>query len=160
MKTKQGILVIGLVAVQLLVLVSTSAYGQGRGRGRAMRGTFHMLSPRLAEAVGVTEEQQNQIQAIRETYRESFRTRRHQMREIRRDVALKLLSPGTVTVEDLAGQMEKLTALQNERRQAALKVALEIRGVLKEEQIAKAAEIREKVQALRAEIREVWRPNP
>lgn len=161
MKTKRGIVAVGWVGVGFLVLslVSAPAYGQWRGRGHGMRGTFGLLSPRLAKAIELTEEQHKQIQAIRDAHKESLQTLRSQMREVRAEIANKLYGPGVVKEEDLASQIKQLAELREKRRQEGLKVALEVRGVLTEEQLAKAAKLRMRVRALRGEIRGIYLGN-
>lgn len=158
MKTKRGIVAVGWVGVGFLVLslVSAPAYGQWRGRGHGMRGTFGLLSPRLAKAIELTEEQHKQIQAIRDAHKESLQTLRSQMREVRAEIANKLYGPGVVKEEDLASQIKQLAELREKRRQEGLKVALEVRGVLTEEQLAKARDLRQRMGELRSEMRSLY----
>lgn len=160
MKTNRGIVAVGLVGVGFLVLslVSAPAYGRWRGHGlHRMRGTFGLLSPRFFR--DLTAEQQTQIQAIRDAHKETFQTLRSQMREVRAEIADKLYGPGEVTEEVLTSQIKQLSELGEKLRQEGLKVALEVRGVLTEEQLAKAAELRERVRALRGEIRSIFQGN-
>ncbi|MFQ5683882.1 MAG: Spy/CpxP family protein refolding chaperone [Candidatus Binatia bacterium] len=152
MKTKQGLLAAGLVGVGILVLSSLSApaYGQWRGHGHGMRGAFGLLSARYFR--DLTAEQQTQLQGIRDAHAETFRTLRSQMRQLRVEIADKLYSPGVVTGEDLASQMKQLADLREKLRREGLVVALEVRKLLTTEQLTKAAERRERLRALRAEM--------
>lgn len=149
-----GIAVLG-VGIVLLGLVSAPAYGQYH-RGHMGRGAMGLLSPRLLQAVGVTDEQQEQIQEIIDAQRESSRTIRSQYRKIRAEMSNKLFAPGEVTADSFAEQVKQLNTLGDQLVQQRIAVALKIRGLLTPDQLAKAAELRVRLKELRGEMRSLY----
>jgi Spy/CpxP family protein refolding chaperone len=74
-----------------------------------------------------------------------------------KDVADKLFAPGEVQTEDLTTQVQRVAQLREQLMQEGLKVALEVRGILTPEQLAKAADLKERMRALHAEMRGLFK---
>ena len=149
MKSKLTLIGIGLVA---LTLLSATVYGKPGFR----RGGHGMLPHRVLKALDLTAEQQNKVDEIKAAHRQNFRELFSQLRTVRREISDKLFSPGDVTAESLADQVQKVTDLRRQITQAGLKVALEVRALLTSEQLARAVEISERMRELRAEMRGLY----
>ena len=62
--------------------------------------------------------------------------------------------------EDLTGQVQRAAQLREQLMQEGLKVALEVRALLTPDQLAKAAQLKDRVRALRAEMRSLFAEEP
>jgi Spy/CpxP family protein refolding chaperone len=62
-----------------------------------------------------------------------------------------------VQATDLTAQMQRMAQLREQLTEEGLKVALEMRRLLTPEQLAKAAEIKDRMRALHAEMRGLFR---
>ncbi|MBI3079732.1 MAG: hypothetical protein HYY85_22515, partial [Deltaproteobacteria bacterium] len=76
-----------------------------------------------------------------------------QMRAAREELGDRLLTPGGLQAEDVSPQVQRIAQLREQLMQEGLRATLEIRGVLTPEQLAKAAQVKARMQALRAEMR-------
>ena len=130
------------------------AGGPGRGHNpcgrRGLRGLFSVL-----RAIDVTEEQQAQISAIRESSRDSLETIRTNSRTVRQDVRDQLLAPGQLTT-DFATESAQLGDYAQQRISQQLAMLSEVRNVLTDTQLAEAADLIESRQTLCNELREMF----
>jgi hypothetical protein len=78
---------------------------------------------------------------------------------VHEDLASKLLSSGTVTADDLAPSIERLGKLKQQLLQEWMQAALETRAVLTPAQLAKAAEVKQRLDALRGEMQKLLGPS-
>jgi len=155
---KWSIVVVGLVAVSLW---SATVYGQhgfgmgrrGRGPGGMMGGGPGMMLPLMLKGADLTAEQEKQVQEIMAAHRQTFRTLSSQLRAANDEMNNKLFAPGEVKADDLTPLVQKVSQLRQQLMQEGLKVALEVRGVLTPEQLGKAAQVKERMQALHTEMR-------
>jgi Spy/CpxP family protein refolding chaperone len=69
----------------------------------------------------------------------------------------KFFASGEVRAEDLTLQMQRVAQLREQLMQEGLKVALEVRGVLTPEQLAKAGEIKDRMKSLHSEMRSLFK---
>ncbi len=161
MKKKWSLVTVGLVAVSLC---AATVYGQHRFGGMGWKGRKGMMGdgpgmmgdgpgmmlPLLLRGADLTPEQKTQVHHIMDTHRATFGTLFGQLRTAQGEVANKLFTSGELTAKDL----EDLTLQPREQLlQEGLKTALEVRGVLTPEQLAKAAQRKARLQALHAEMR-------
>jgi Spy/CpxP family protein refolding chaperone len=65
----------------------------------------------------------------------------------------RFFTPGTLTVTDLDAQSQNVKQLREQLMTEGLKVGVEIRNVLTPEQLTKAAQIKEKMQAMHEQMR-------
>jgi len=128
------------------------------GTGPA-QGGFHMMLPPLMKGVGLTEAQQTQVKEIVAAHQPQFEKLQSQLRATHEQLAEKLFAPGPVKREDLAPLRQQLGHLRDQLTQEAFQVALDIRGVLTPEQLAKAGQIRKRLNELRAEMRTLLGPD-
>jgi Spy/CpxP family protein refolding chaperone len=112
-----------------------------------------MKLPLLVKAAGLTEAQQAQVRQIVQSHRPQFQGLVSQLRAAHTQLADKLYGPGPVKAEDLAPLTQQIAQLRGQLAQEGLQVALEIRGVLTAEQLAKAGHVRQRFNELRAEMK-------
>ena len=150
---KYSIVVAMLVAVSLW---SAVVYGQPLpgvgGRGR-MGGGPGKLLPLVLKGVDLTSEQQAQVKEIVGAHRTTFRGLVSQLRAAHEELADKLFAPEAVQEADLAPQVQRVVQLRQQLMQEGLKVALEVRGVLTPEQLAKASLLKDRMRSRRTEMR-------
>jgi Spy/CpxP family protein refolding chaperone len=147
MKPRWGIVLMGVVAVGLW-----TATASANGMGPWPRGGRGML-PLLLRGVGLSEAQQAQVRQIVAAHRPQFRALHDQLRVAHGELAEKLYGSAPVAAADLDPLLERLSQLRRQLAQEGLQVALEVRGILTPEQLAKAAQIRQRLNELRAEMR-------
>jgi Spy/CpxP family protein refolding chaperone len=150
---------LGIVALSLW---AATVYGQPR-HGMGMMGPRHlmgdapgMMLPLVLKGIDLTAEQEKHVHDIMKAHRASLRSLFREIQVAHKDVADKLFAPGNVQADDVATQMQRVAQLQERLMQEGLKVALEVRGVLTPEQLAKAAEIKDRMRALHTEMRQLF----
>ena len=155
MKTRWRVVVAGVLAVGLWTAAATGDQPAGMGRyGMGSgHGGFDMKLPLLVQGAGLTEAQQAQVKQIVANHRPQFQGLPSQLRTAHTQLADKLYAPGPVKAEDLAPLTQQITQLRGQLAQEGLQVALEVRGVLTPEQLAKAGQTRKRFNELRAEMR-------
>ena len=160
---KWSIALIGLIAVSLW---SAGVYAQprsgmgGMGPGRMSGDGLSMLLPLVLKGVDLTAAQQTRVHAIMAAHRATFRTLFSEFQAAHEAIADKLFAAGQVHVEDLTGQVQRAAQVREQLMQEGLKVALEVRALLTPDQIAKAAQLKDRVRALRAEMRSLFAEEP
>jgi Spy/CpxP family protein refolding chaperone len=119
-----------------------------------------MLFPMLLRAVDLTPEQKSQVADIMARHRQKLEPLFKQVRSAHDDLAKKLFAPGTVTAANLAPDVEHLGRLKQQLLQDWTQAALETRAVLTPEQLAKAATVKQRLDALHAEMEDLLGPLP
>ncbi len=155
MRPRWGIALLGALTIGLWTATASAQHSRGMhmyGMG-PWQGGFHMGLPLLVKGVGLTETQQAQVKQIVASHRPQFQGLLSQLRTAHEQLAEKLYAPGPVKAEDLAPLKEQIGQLRGQLAQEGLQVALEIRGVLTPEQLAKAGQTRRRFNELRAEMR-------
>lgn len=155
MKSRWGVVLVGVLVLGLWTATASGQHpagmgGYGMGSGQ---GGFGMMLPLLVKGAGLTDAQQAQVKQIVESHRPPFQGLLSQLRTAREQLAEKLYAPGPVKAEDLAPLMQQIGQLRGQLTQEGLQVALEIRGVLTPEQLAKAGQTRRRFNELRVEMR-------
>ena len=151
-----SIVLVGLVALSLW---STVAYGQhrlGMGQRRMMGDDPGMMLPLLLRGIDLTPEQETQVKEVMAAHRATLRTLFGQLRAANEEIASKILTPGDVKEEELTSKVQHAASIRGQIMQEGLKAMLEVRGVLTSEQLAEAAQLKERLQALRAEMRSLF----
>ena len=155
---KESRLVIGLTALASALFagdVSGSPLLGGRGGGGTViedgPGLGRLL-PTLLRALDLTAEQRNRLAAIMARHRANLEPMFKQLRAAHDDLASKVFAPGTVTAADLAPAIERIGGLKQRLLREWTQTALETRAVLTPEQLAKAAQVKQRLDALPAEI--------
>jgi Spy/CpxP family protein refolding chaperone len=160
MTQKSRLVWVGIVALSLW---SAMVYGQSRhemgrlGPDRMLGDAPGMMLPLVLKGVDLTDAQEKQVREIMAAHRATFRTLFSALQGAHKDLADKLFTPGEVQAEDLTAQIQRVTELRERLMQEGLKVALEVRALLTPEQLAKAAELKDRVRALHAEMRGLFK---
>jgi Spy/CpxP family protein refolding chaperone len=152
-------LVIGSIALLLAGgRVDTASAGPlfaGRGYGHGGMGEGPgpgALFPMVLRALDLSDAQKTQVAAIMARHRANVEPLMKQMRAAHDDLAGKLFGPGTVTAKDLAPGIEQIGKLKQQLLQEWTQAALETRGVLTADQLTKAAQVKQRLDALHAEM--------
>ena len=102
----------------------------------------------LLRAVGVTDDQKTQIQAIVAAHRPTLRNLHSQLR-----AANQTLSDALLTASDTTSAVQQINQLRSQLLAETVRMRQEVLGVLSPDQLAKAAQLQEQLRALRAERR-------
>jgi Spy/CpxP family protein refolding chaperone len=154
---------IGVVALSLwaMTVYAHPRGGMGwMGPGRMMGDAPGMMLPLVLKGVDLTDAQEKQVHEIMAAHRATFRTLFSQLQAAHKDVADKLFAPGNVQAADLTPEMQRVAQLRAQLMQEGLQVALAVRAVLTPEQLAKAAEIKDRMRALHTEMRGLFKEQP
>jgi Spy/CpxP family protein refolding chaperone len=153
----------GTLAVGLLVLslMSSPVYGQtGNADAQAMAGfTFGLLSPRLLNALNLTPEQVTKIEVQKQALRDANKAFVTEVSALRKEVADKLFGPNPATEADVARQITKIADSREKILREGFRIALEVRHVLRPDQLAKAATIRQQLLEIQGEVRGLFNEN-
>jgi periplasmic protein CpxP/Spy len=145
-----------LSALTLVFGVSAPAFAQGPGGGP--RGHGHggfATSPFMLRSLGLSDAQKAQVRQIMASHRPKFQALYGQLRDARAQLADTLVAPGTVQAADLTPRAQQISQIREQLSQEALQVALEIRGVLTPDQLAKAAGLHQRLKDLRSQMRQL-----
>lgn len=163
MKTKRIMLGIGTAAAGLLVLklMPSPVYGQPRiAENQAMMvATFGMLSPRLLNALNLTPDQATKIEASKKAFREAQKAYLNELAPIRKEVADRLFGANPATEVDVARQITKIADLREKILREGVRIALDVRQVLRPDQLVKAASIRQHLLEIQDEVRGLFNEN-
>jgi Spy/CpxP family protein refolding chaperone len=149
-----------LAAVILVAVLATgplSGYAQMRhergGGGWSREGG--MALPLLIRAANLTPEQDGKVRAILATHRAVTRNTVEQLRRAQDELADKLLVAGPVQSADLQPLLKQIASLREQLLQDSAQIALEVRAVLTPEQLAKAGQVRARMQQLQSELQQL-----
>ncbi len=151
-----------IVSAALLVaawIVPPAAHAQGPA-GRAWRGGWGsglMLGVPL-RSLNLTPDQQNQVQSILSTYRSSAHPIIQQLRQAQRSLADQLLAAGQLQGADLQPQLQQISQLRTQLLQLSAQAAMDIRNLLTSDQLASAAQTKDKLRDLRSQIYQLLDP--
>jgi Spy/CpxP family protein refolding chaperone len=112
-----------------------------------------MMFPLMLKKLELTTDQDAQVQNIMAAHRDTFKTLFTQLEATHEEMASKFFAPGALSAADLTAQTQGVSQLREQLMNEGLKVALEIRGVLTPDQLAKAAQLKDQMQALHAQMR-------
>ena len=144
--------VLGAIAIVGLVVVGAAHAERPRGfegSGHWGAGGFGVL----LRGAGLTEAQEAQVRQIVANHRAEFQRLGGELRAARAALDAKLYGTDPVAAVDLVPLVEQIGRLRGELTQQSMQVALEIRGILTPEQLARAAQMRQRLAELRTEMR-------
>jgi Spy/CpxP family protein refolding chaperone len=163
MKRKETMARIGAMTVGLLLLsmASLPVYGQSRNADiQAMVVvTFGLLSPRLLGALNLTPDQAAKIEVIKKQFGEAQRAYLREITPLRIEVADKLFGPNAMGEAEVARQITKIADLREKILREGVRLAMEVRQVLRPDQLAKAAAIRQQLLEIQNEVRGLYNEN-
>jgi Spy/CpxP family protein refolding chaperone len=146
-----------LLLAAWLVPTSAGAEGFAHGRGRGGWGWGLMLGVPL-HSLNLTPDQQAEVRSILSTYRTNARPIIQQLRQAQSDLGDKLLGPGEVQTADLQGQLQQISDLRSKLLQLSAQATVDIRNLLKPDQLAAAAQTKAKLKDLRSQMRQLIAP--
>src|SRR5262245_10628730 len=151
MKTCRITLVLGAILTGLLLSLSIASAADAPSdpmiEARTI-ATFGLMSPRLLNALNLTPDQLAKIELSKKAFREAQRAYLNEMRVLRTEVGDKLFGAHRVGESDVAAQVKKMADLRERFVLEGFRIALDVRSVLKPEQLAKAASIRQQLQGI------------
>jgi Spy/CpxP family protein refolding chaperone len=131
-----------------------------KGMGHMMMGdTPSIMVPLVLRHANLTADQQAQVHKIMEADHQNLRALFSQLQTANNELADKLFAPGKVQAADLAPQVQRITQLRQQLMEQGLKTALAIRAVLTPEQLAKVAQLKDRMEKLQAEMRGIFEGN-
>ena len=131
----------------------------GHGHGRMGEGPGPgALLPMMLRALDLSAAQKSQVADIMARHRANVEPLFKRMRAAHDDLAAKLFAPGTVTAKDLAPGIEQIGRLKQQLLQEWTQAALDVRAILTPEQLAKAAQVKQRLDALHAEMESLLGP--
>jgi Spy/CpxP family protein refolding chaperone len=147
-----SVLAAGLLTWGAMVPASEASPGEGWSRGP------HMLAFPL-KGLGLTEAQRAQVRQIFADHRPQLQALAQQLREARQQLAGQMVAP-TVDQAALEPLVQRIAQLREQLGRERLQVALAVRGVLTPEQLARAAQVQQRLGELRSEMRQLLRSQP
>ena len=146
------------LSMVVLMLVALSRWAapvmaQGHFRGHHMMGDGPgMMLPLVLEKLNLTDEQKTQVQGIREAHGQTMQTLFQQLNTVRQGLADKFHASGDLTTADFTSQTQQMSQLRDQIMNEGLKADLEIRGVLTPDQLTQAAQIKDQLQTMQAQM--------
>jgi len=150
-----------LVASTAPVAIAQSPPPGSRGALEGPRGPMGRTDGELwlmIRAANLTTEQQAKVRGILSTHRATTRPLIEQLRQVQQELGDKLLAPGPLQPADLQPLLGRIGQLRDQLAQDGAQAALEVRAVLSPEQLARAAQTKERLTQLREEMRQLVQP--
>lgn len=156
-----------LTAAFLVALTATVSPAQSPPGGPGallggMRGSMGRTDGELwlmIRAANLTPDQQAKVRGILSTHRTTTRPLVEQLRQAQQELGAKLMAPGPLQPADLQPQLGRIGQLRDQLAQDGAQAALEVRAVLTPEQLARAAQTKERLTQLREEMRQLMQPS-
>jgi Spy/CpxP family protein refolding chaperone len=150
--TMRRLLMITILTASLSA-ATVGAQPMGPMRGGAGFGPEPgMMLPMLIRKVGLSDTQRQQVRTILNGHRPRFQTLFPQLRDAQQALESRLVSTDPVKAEDLAPQIQRVADVRKQILQEGVAVAIEVRGILTPEQLARAAEMHTQMGALRDQM--------
>ena len=150
------------VLTSLVVLVGTWAPAHAQSptsmHGPGARGDGGMMLQLLLRSANLTPEQDAKVREILTARRTASRALIDQLRQAQRELADRMFAPGNLQEADLGPQLQRIASLREQLVQDNAKVALEVRAILTPEQLARAAQVKDRMRQLHNEMRQLMQP--
>ena len=147
---------LALTAILVAGAVPAAAQPRHERGGPGWSRDGGMALPLLIRAANLTPEQDAKVRAILANHRTVTRNSVEQLRRAQDDLADKLLAAGPVAAADLEPLLKQIAALREQLLQDSAQIALEVRGVLTAEQLARAGQVRTRMQQLHSELQQLY----
>ena len=147
-------LLVATLTVVVVTLPGHMAFAQGwpGGGGRNSWLEGGPMLPMLIKGGELTDAQRGQVKQIVANHRPQFEGLVKQLRAARETLDTRLFGKDAVTAADVTPTVQQISQLRSQLMQESLLVALEIRNIMTPDQLAKAAQFRERLSALRQEM--------
>jgi periplasmic protein CpxP/Spy len=109
----------------------------------------------ILQGVDLSAEQQAEVKSIMDSHRQVIEPLREQLHVAHQQLMSKLLSSGQVTVSELTPLEQQSGQVEQQIHQEMLKAAVEVRAVLTPDQLAKAAQINQKMDQIHGEMHDL-----
>jgi len=129
------------------------------GRMRVEGPPGFMFPLMTLKKLDLTPTQESRIEEIMAAQQGSLKSLFKQLEAAHEQVTAKFLAPGSLSTADFAQHTQNISQLREQLMQEGLKAALAIREVLTPEQLAKAAQMQQKMRAMRTEMRQLFEDN-
>jgi len=126
----------------------------GGGHGMMGEGGGFLL-PLVLHRANLSPEQHLKVRKIMRSDRENLQKLFSDLRKANDDLSKKLLAPGDLTLSGLKPELDAVSSLRRQLMEQGIKTALEVRKVLTAEQLAKVAEVKQRMDKLHAEMRDL-----
>jgi Spy/CpxP family protein refolding chaperone len=113
----------------------------------------------MIHAANLTPEQQAKVRDILSAHRSTARPLIEQLRQAQQELGARLLAPGTVQTGDIQPLLLRISQLRDNLTLDSAQAALEVRAVLTPEQLARAAQTKDRLEQLREEMRQLTQPS-
>ena len=109
--------------------------------------------------MNLTPEQAAKIEESKNALREANKAYVKEVVPLRKEIADKLFGPNPVREGDVASQITKIADLREKILREGFRIALEVRQVLRPDQLTKAAAIRQQLLEIQNEVRGLYNEN-
>ncbi len=157
MRTRRLLMVLLLVGSVWPMVVHAQAL-EARpviGMERMFGGTGAMMMPLVLKHANLTPEQSQHVQTIMQKDRETLRTLFSQLEDANEQLTNKLFAPGQIQESDLGPEVQRIMALRRQVMEQGIETALAIRAVLTPEQVTKVSQLKDRIQSLHTEMRNI-----
>ncbi len=113
------------------------------------------MLPLVLHRANLTPEQHDKVRKILESDRQDLQKLFSALGKANDELSKRLFAPGDVALGDLKPQLDEIAGLRRQLMEQGIKTALAIRKVLTPEQLAKVAELKQRMDKLHAEMREL-----
>jgi Spy/CpxP family protein refolding chaperone len=144
-----GFVLTGVGAVGAQGPMGFGERGSGGGLGEGLR------LPLILRGAHLTPDQQTRVRDILTAHRAGMRTLTEQLRQAQEAMTDKLFAPGPVQAADLQPSVQRIAQLRTQLLQESSQIVLEVRALLAPEQLAQAAQVKDRLKALTAEMRQL-----
>ena len=146
-----------LIAVGLWTALVYAQAGPGLHRRGGMIGNAPGMML-LLRGANLTADQKAQVQQIMASHRSNFQELFGRLRTAQEEMTNRFFSAGALQASDLAPQVQQISLLRNQLAEERLNLMLEIRGVLTPEQLSKVGQLKQQMQALHDQMRNLLGP--
>jgi len=156
MRTKLGSSLLAGALVGAALFASGSAVAQPSGRWGGGGGGGGSLLPLMMRSANLTPEQDTKVKELVVARRTAARALSQQLRQSEDELAEKLLAPGSVNMADVQPQLQRIAQLREQILRDSTQAALDTRGLLTPEQLARAGQTNTRMRQLQREMRQLW----
>lgn len=118
------------------------------------------LLPMILRNADLTPEQHEKIREIFVADRETLHKLFERLNQANEKLSANLFGEGKLTIEDLEPQISEIGEVRRSLLEQGVKTTIAIRAVLTPEQLAKVNDLKERIDRLQTEMRDLMGPQP
>jgi Spy/CpxP family protein refolding chaperone len=138
-----------------LAIAAAGMLAAGVAHAQPEHGGWHHSDMEFLHGVTLTDAQKTQLHTIMQTTWSQTKPIMQQMHKIHDQIITDLLGANAVTQDQLTPLVQQEEQLRAQIDAAKLSTALQVRGLLTQEQLAKASTVHQQLEALHAQEHEV-----